>query len=129
MTDQKPWYRHLARTNRLIVEARERIENLKARISELEDEERSTGRATARLHRFEVTLQLMSDHRAVILERVRNYRLPSYEARGALISLTAPSIWIGSAVHRDRYQELLRAASKRDIFPTTFKSSRLETAW
>lgn len=73
---REDWYRHLARINRLIAETRERIERLKVHISELENADQSTGKATARLHRFEVTLQLMGDHRAVILRKVRSYPLP-----------------------------------------------------
>ena len=79
--DQKPWYRHLARTNRLIVEARERIENLKARISELEDEELSTGRATARLHRFEVNAAI--DERPPRSHSGEGAELPLASVRGA----------------------------------------------
>jgi hypothetical protein len=73
---REDWYRHLARINRLIAETRERIERLKVHISELENADQSTGKATARLHRFEVTLQLMGDHRAAILKKVRSYPLP-----------------------------------------------------
>jgi hypothetical protein len=75
------WYRSLARVNRLIVRVRDRIENLTVHISELERDERSTGSATARLHRFEVMLELMSDHRAVILEKAE-----AIVARDALVS-------------------------------------------
>ena len=47
-------YRHLARVNRLIVEARERIERQKARIFELEHAERSTAKARQLLRQFEM---------------------------------------------------------------------------
>jgi hypothetical protein len=71
------WYSRLARTNRLIAEARQRIATLKVHISQLEHEERSTSRALARLRQLEVALQLLVDQRVVILERVRRSQLPA----------------------------------------------------
>jgi len=68
-------YRHLAQINRLIVEVQERIKSQKVYILELEQEERSTRRATALLRRFEMTLHLMNGHRAVILEKARGLSL------------------------------------------------------
>ena len=67
-------YRHLARVNRLIVEVRERIERQKARIFELEHAKRSTAKATQLLRQFEMTLHLMTEHRTVILQKMRGYR-------------------------------------------------------
>jgi len=67
-------YRHLARVNRLIVEARDRIERQKERIFELEHAQRSTAKARQLLRQFEMTLHLMTEHRAVILKKVRSRR-------------------------------------------------------
>ena len=68
-------YRNLAQINRLIVEVQDRIKSQKVYILELEQEERSTRRATALLRRFEMTLHLMNGHREVILEKVRGLSL------------------------------------------------------
>jgi hypothetical protein len=73
---RRTWYSRLARTNRLIAEARQRIAILKVHITQLEHEEQSTGRALARLRQLEVALQLLVDQRVVILERVRRSQLP-----------------------------------------------------
>src|SRR5262245_21296225 len=67
-------YRKLAQTNRLIVEVRERIKRQEAQIRALEHEARSTRRATALLRQLEMTLHLMTGHRAVILQKVRARR-------------------------------------------------------
>ena len=72
----RTWYRRLARTNRLIAEARQRIAILKVHISQLEHAERSTSRVLARRRELEVALQLLVDQRVVILERVRRSQLP-----------------------------------------------------
>ncbi len=73
---RRTWYRRLARINRLIVEARERIAIQKALIS-LEREERGTRCALARLRRSEVMLRLLEDQREVVLEKVRRSPLPA----------------------------------------------------
>jgi hypothetical protein len=73
---RRTWYSRLARTNRLIAEARQRIALLKVHITQLEHEGQSTGRALARLRQLEVALQLLVDQRVVILERVRRSQLP-----------------------------------------------------
>jgi len=64
-------YRKLAQINRLIVEVRERIKRQKVQIRALQLEERSTRRPAALLRRLEMTLHLMTGHRAVILQKVR----------------------------------------------------------
>ena len=73
----RTWYRRLARSNRLIANARQRIEIQKALISQLERKERSTYRAFARLRQFEVALHFLEDQREVILVKVRRSPLPA----------------------------------------------------
>ena len=73
----RSWYRRLAKSNRLIADARQRIEIQKVLISKLEREERGTRSALARLRRSEVLLQLLEDQRVVILEKVRRSPLPA----------------------------------------------------
>ena len=68
---RRTWYRHLARINLFIVEARQRVAMQKALLSNLEREERDTRSALAQLRRSEVMLQLLEDDREVILEKVR----------------------------------------------------------
>jgi hypothetical protein len=74
---RRTWYRRLAKSNRLIADARQRIEIQKVLISNLEREERGTRSALARLRRSEVLLQLLKDQREVILEKVRRSPLPA----------------------------------------------------
>ena len=71
------WYRRLARINRLIADARQRIEIQKVLISQLVHKKRSANRAFARVRQFEVELHLLGDQREVILERVRRSPLPA----------------------------------------------------
>jgi phosphatidylserine/phosphatidylglycerophosphate/cardiolipin synthase-like enzyme len=72
----RTWYRRLARINRLIADARRRIEIQTVLISQLVHKKRSTNRAFARLRQFEVELRLLVDQRAVILAKVRRSPLP-----------------------------------------------------
>jgi hypothetical protein len=58
-------------TNRLIADARLRIEIQKVQISQLTQKTKSTRKALARRRQFEVELQFLEDQRSVILERVR----------------------------------------------------------
>ena len=74
---RRTWYRRLARSNLLIVDARQRVAMQKALVSNLEREERGTRSALARLRRCEVMLQLPEDQREVILEKVRRSPLPA----------------------------------------------------
>jgi len=73
----RTWYRRLARSNRLIADARQRIEIQKVLISQLEHKQRSTNRAFARLRQFEAELHFLEDQREVILEKVRRSPLPA----------------------------------------------------
>ena len=73
---RRTWYRHLARINRLIADARQRIEIQTVLISQLVHKKRSTNRAVARLKQFEVELRLLVDQRGVILVKVRRSPLP-----------------------------------------------------
>ena len=77
---RRTWYRRLARSNRLIADARQRINIQKMLISQLEHKKRSTNRAFARLRRCEVELHLLEDQREVILVKVRRFPLPHFEA-------------------------------------------------
>jgi hypothetical protein len=70
-------YRRLARINRLIADARQRIEIQKVLISQLVRKKRSTNRAFARLRQFEVALHLLLGQREVILAKVRRSPLPA----------------------------------------------------
>jgi hypothetical protein len=74
---RRTWYRHLARINRLIADARQRIDIQKMLICQLEHKKRSTIRAFARLRRFEVELHSLMDHREIILVKVRRFPLPA----------------------------------------------------
>jgi hypothetical protein len=92
---RRTWYRRLAGINRLIAEARQRMESQNAHISQLEHAKRSTSRACARLRQFEVILQLLEGQRGVILERVRRSPLPAHAIRHAwlrAVTLTDRSI-------------------------------------
>jgi hypothetical protein len=68
------WYRHLAIADRLIVEARECIDNQQQHLAALEHDGEDTRRATALLRLIQETLQLMHCHRATILEKVAAYK-------------------------------------------------------
>jgi hypothetical protein len=68
------WYRHLATADRLIVEARDRIDNQRQHLSGLEQDGEDTSRAAALLNLLEETLHLMHCHRATILEKVAAYK-------------------------------------------------------
>ncbi len=74
---RRTWYRRLARINRLIAAARQRIEIQKVLISQLVRKKQSTNRAFARLRQFEVELHSLVDQREVILVKVRRSRLPA----------------------------------------------------
>ena len=52
------WYRHLAIADRLIVEARDCIDNQKQHLSVLEQDGEDISRAAAQLHLLAQTLQL-----------------------------------------------------------------------
>ena len=80
---RKTWYRQLAGSNRLIADARKRIEIQKLLISQLEHKERSTDRAFARLRQFVAELHSLQDQREVILVKVRRFPLPAHEMRSA----------------------------------------------
>ena len=67
------WYRHLAIADRLIVEARDCIDNQRQHLSVLEQDGEDTSRAAAQLHLLAQTLQLMHCHRATILKKVAAY--------------------------------------------------------
>jgi len=73
---REDWYRHLASTNRRIVDARERIQDQQALICSLKEKGYCTGRALALLRLFEETLQLSYTQRETILGKVRTYGLP-----------------------------------------------------
>ena len=75
---RRTWYRHLARINLFIVEARQRVAMQKALLSNLEREERGNRSALAQLRRSEVMLQLLEDDREIILEKVRGSPLPAF---------------------------------------------------
>jgi hypothetical protein len=81
---RRTWYRRLARSNRLIANARQRIEIQKVLISQLEHKKRSTYRAFARLRQFEAALHFLEEQREVILVKVRRSPLPAelWRARG-----------------------------------------------
>jgi|SRR5689334_4838442 hypothetical protein len=68
------WYRHLAIADRLIVEARDCIDNQKQHLSVLEQDGEDTSRAAALLQLLQETLHLMHCHRATILEKVAAYK-------------------------------------------------------
>ena len=68
------WYRHLAIADRLIVEARDCIDNQKQHLSVLEQDGEDTSRAVALLGLLNETLHLMHWHRATILEKVAAYK-------------------------------------------------------
>jgi hypothetical protein len=85
---RRTWYSHLARSNRLIAEARQRIEIQKVLLSQLEQKKRSTNRAFARLRQFEVELCLLEDQRVVILAKVRRSPLPAELWRAPGVKLT-----------------------------------------
>jgi hypothetical protein len=74
---RRTWYRRLARSNRLIANARQRIEIQKVLISQLEHKKRSTYRALARLRQFEAALHFLDEQREVILVKVRRSPLPA----------------------------------------------------
>jgi hypothetical protein len=74
---RRTWYRRLARINRLIAAARQRIAMQKALISTLEREERGVHSALARLRRSEVLLEVLEDRREVVLAKVRRSPLPA----------------------------------------------------
>ena len=80
---RRTWYRRLAMTNRLIADARLRIEIQKVQISQLTQKTKSTRKALARRRQFEVELQFLEDQRSVILERVRRFPLPADLLGGA----------------------------------------------
>jgi hypothetical protein len=71
---RETWYRHLAIADRLIVEARECIDNHKQHLSALEHDGQDASTATALLGLLEQTLHLMHCHRATILEKVAAYK-------------------------------------------------------
>jgi hypothetical protein len=73
----RTWYRRLARVNRLIADARQRIEFQMVLINQLAPKKRSTNRAFARLRQFEAELHFLEDQREVILEKVRRSPLPA----------------------------------------------------
>ena len=73
---REEWYRHLASTNRRIIEARERIEDQKALVCSLKEKGYCTRRALSLLRLFEETLQLRYTRREAILKKVRTYGLP-----------------------------------------------------
>ena len=75
---RRTWYRHIARINLFIVEARQRVAMQKALLSNLEREERGNRSALAQLRRSEVMLQLLEDDREIILEKVRRSPLPAF---------------------------------------------------
>lgn len=60
--------------DRLIVEARDCIDNQKQHLSVLKQDGEDTTRAVALLHLLQETLHLMHCHRATILEKVAAYR-------------------------------------------------------
>lgn len=78
---RKAWYRHLASANRLIVKARDRVEDQRTQILELEQNGRSTHAAAALLYQFEEALRSMVADRAIILSQVRTYRWPAHSKR------------------------------------------------
>lgn len=71
---RKIWYRHLAIADRLIVEARECIDNQKQQLRALKHDQQDTEGAAATLKLLEQTLHLMHWHRATILEKVAAYK-------------------------------------------------------
>ena len=75
---RKTQYRLLARANRLIAEAKQRINIQRVLISELQQTGRKTSRANTRLVRLVRTLQLLEGQRRVVLERVRRFPLPTH---------------------------------------------------
>ena len=85
---RRTWYRRLARSNRLIADARQRIEIQKVLISQLEHKKRSTNGAFARLGRFVVDLRLLEDQRGIILAKVRRCPLPAELWRAPGVKLT-----------------------------------------
>jgi hypothetical protein len=71
MSQEDDWYRQLAASDRLIVEARKHVEDATAQISSLERQRRATLKAVARLQLFEQTLQWMLVHRDIVLKQLR----------------------------------------------------------
>jgi len=67
---RETWYRHLAIADRLIVEARECIDNHKQHLSALQHGGQDASTAAALLGLLEQTLHLMHWHRATILQKV-----------------------------------------------------------
>ena len=76
MSQGDDWYRQLATSDRLIVEARKHVQDVTAQISSLERQRRDTRKAVARLQLLEQTLRWLLEHRAVILKQVRAHPLP-----------------------------------------------------
>jgi hypothetical protein len=62
--------RHLEQANRHIVEGRERIAAQRARVALTERRGHDTGLARALLRHFERTLELMLEHRELILREI-----------------------------------------------------------
>lgn len=74
---RRTWYRQLAKSNRLIAAARQRIEIQKVLISNLEREERGTRSALALLRRSEVLLSCLRTSARSSWRTVRRPPLPA----------------------------------------------------
>jgi PAS domain-containing protein len=74
---REDWYRRLAAANRLVVDARTQVMRLTQQISRLERQGRSTKKPFSQLRGSEQTLVALSDYRAMVLNQVRSYPLPS----------------------------------------------------
>jgi|SoiMethySBSTD1v2_1073268.scaffolds.fasta_scaffold97913_3 hypothetical protein len=77
ITVREDWYRRLATANRLAVDARTQVVRLTQQISRLEREGRRTRKPFSQLRGSEQTLVALSGYRAMVLNRMRSYPLPS----------------------------------------------------
>jgi hypothetical protein len=103
---REDWYRRLAAANRLVVDARTQVMRLTQQISRLERQGRSTKKPFSQLRGSEQTLVALSDYRAMVLNQVRSYPLPSPRSTEPFTLIIW--LWMGQRFEETRIENLTR---------------------